>query len=98
MRSSVLACAVALLTTVFASSSRATVSPEQPARPVSSVESQAAFVQTYCAGCHNDRVRSGGFSWASIDLAHPDQHREQIEEVLRKVRAGLMPPAGARRR
>jgi cytochrome c551/c552 len=65
--------------------------------PATSVASQQAFVQTYCAGCHNDRVKSGGFSWSEIDLAHPDRSAKQAEEVIRKVRAGLMPPAGARR-
>jgi len=62
-----------------------------------SVESQRALVNQYCAGCHNDKVKSGGFSWAAVDLAHPDQSAAQMERVVRKIRAGMMPPAGARR-
>src|ERR1041385_7625897 len=62
-----------------------------------SVESQQAMVNQYCAGCHNDRLRSGGFSWAALDLAHPEKNPEQMEKVIRKVRAGRMPPAGAKR-
>ena len=65
--------------------------------PATSVASQQAFVQTYCVGCHNDRVKSGGFSWSQIDLAHPERNPKQSEEVIRKIRAGLMPPPGARR-
>jgi hypothetical protein len=61
------------------------------------VESQRALVTEYCAGCHNEKVKSGGFSWTEIDLAHPERNAERIEKVIRKVRSGMMPPAGARR-
>jgi len=64
---------------------------------VSSVESQQALVSQYCTGCHNDKLKSGGFSWTSVDLTHPEQSLPQMERVIRKVRAGMMPPAGARR-
>jgi cytochrome c551/c552 len=53
-----------------------------------------ALVNQYCAGCHNDKIKSGGFSWASIDLAHPDQSGPDAERVIRKLRAGMMPPPG----
>src|SRR5579862_2934785 len=55
------------------------------------------LVTTYCSGCHNDKVKSGGFSWTKIDLAHPEKASEQSEKVIRKLRAGMMPPAGAPR-
>ncbi len=69
----------------------------QPAAKPSSAPQPAALVNQYCLGCHNDKVKSGGFSWSRIDLAHPDQNAEQFERVIRKVRAGLMPPPGAPR-
>ncbi len=53
-----------------------------------------ALVNQYCLGCHNDKLKSGNFSWTKLDLAHPEQNVEQAEKVIRKVRAGLMPPAG----
>ena len=58
------------------------------------VPAQQALVKQYCAGCHNDKLKSGGFSWTKIDLAHPDQNAEQTEKVIRKLRAGMMPPPG----
>jgi hypothetical protein len=58
------------------------------------VAAQQALVSKYCAGCHNEKLKSGGFSWAKIDLAHPDLQAEQVEKVIRKVRAGMMPPSG----
>jgi len=59
-----------------------------------SVESQQAMVKQYCAGCHNDKLKSGDFSFASVDFTHPDQHAEQFEKVILKLRTGMMPPAG----
>lgn len=61
------------------------------------VAAQQAIVNRYCAGCHNDQLKSGGFSWKTLDLSHPERNREMAEEVSRKLRAGMMPPAGAPR-
>ena len=58
------------------------------------VASQQAMVDQYCSGCHNDLESEGGFSWTSIDLDNPDHNLTQSEEVIRKLRAGMMPPAG----
>jgi len=58
------------------------------------VASQRALVDKYCAGCHNDKLKTGGFSFTQIDLAHPNLSGEQAEKVIRKLRAGMMPPAG----
>src|ERR1700722_7097142 len=57
------------------------------------VAAQQALVNQYCVGCHNDKLKSGGFSWASVDLAHPDRNTELLETAIRKLRAGVMPPA-----
>ena len=58
---------------------------------------QQALVTKYCAGCHNDKLKSGGFSWTKINLAHVDAKAEQTEKAILKLRAGMMPPAGAPR-
>jgi cytochrome c551/c552 len=62
--------------------------------PVTSPETEQALVSQYCAGCHNDNLKSGGFSWTTIDLTHPEKNAERVEKVIRKLRAGLMPPPG----
>ena len=64
---------------------------------ISTVESQRAFVAQYCASCHSDAAKSGGFTWSSVDLGDPGAHAPQLERVIKKVRSGMMPPAGARR-
>src|SRR4051812_26120092 len=61
------------------------------------VASQQALVNKYCTGCHNDRSKTGGFSWTTISLADPSQNAEQSEKVIRKLLAGAMPPAGSPR-
>ncbi len=55
---------------------------------------QKTLVTQFCSGCHNDKLKSGNFSWSKIDLAHPDQNAEEAEKAIRKVRVGLMPPPG----
>jgi len=52
------------------------------------------FVNQYCAACHNDKVKAGGFSFTQVDLAHPGQNADQAEKVILKLRTGMMPPAG----
>src|SRR5579885_450556 len=58
------------------------------------VASQQALVQRYCIGCHNNKLKSGSFSWERVDLAHPAGHAEDLENVLRMLHAGMMPPPG----
>jgi hypothetical protein len=62
--------------------------------PVMPVAAQQQLVTKYCAGCHNDKLKSGGFTWTKFDLAHPERNAPQSEKVIRKLRAGMMPPAG----
>ncbi|HEY7448832.1 MAG TPA: DUF1592 domain-containing protein [Vicinamibacterales bacterium] len=64
---------------------------------VLSPAAQRTVIQQYCQGCHNDRVRSGGMNVAALQLQNVGQSAQLAEKVIRKLRAGLMPPAGAQR-
>jgi hypothetical protein len=69
-------------------------------RPLSTAATSAApraVVQQYCVTCHNDRSRQGGLSLENQDIAAAGNHPELWEKVVRKLRAGLMPPPGVRR-
>ncbi len=55
------------------------------------------LVATYCATCHSDRAKAGGLSLAGFEAARAPEHGELAEKIIRKLRAGLMPPAGAPR-
>src|SRR5262245_9960761 len=57
-------------------------------------QSPQAVVTRTCVGCHNDRTRSGNLSLASFDVAAAASHRDVAERMIRKLRAGQMPPAG----
>ena len=52
------------------------------------------LVDRYCAGCHNEKTRAGGLAIDKLDLMHPGNNAEAWEKVVRKIRAGMMPPAG----
>ena len=58
---------------------------------------QTAVVKQYCAGCHSERGKAGGLSLAAFDASAIVDHGETTEKMIRKLRAGMMPPAGARR-
>src|SRR5262245_26826802 len=56
-----------------------------------------AVVKQYCVTCHNDRLKTHGLSLETSSLWNIAGHAEVWENVIRKLRAGLMPPAGSRR-
>ena len=53
-----------------------------------------AIVEQYCVTCHNDVTRLGGMSLEAFDAEHPEGSAELAEKMIRKLRAGMMPPAG----
>lgn len=60
---------------------------------------QKQFFAQYCVGCHNERNKAAVRNLAldNIDVAAAGQHGEIWEKVIKKLRAGQMPPAAARR-
>jgi hypothetical protein len=54
----------------------------------------STVVRTYCATCHSDRTRSGGLTLEHADFTDIPKSAETWEKVIRKVRAGMMPPPG----
>ncbi len=53
-----------------------------------------ALIAKYCAVCHNDKTGSGNFSLEKLNPALAWDQPQAWEKVVRKVRAGMMPPAG----
>jgi len=66
--------------------------------PLSGVPAPTADLQktvnTYCVTCHNDRLKTGGLALDRPELADVPAHADVWEKVIRKVRSGMMPPAG----
>jgi len=61
--------------------------------------SQKAVVDKYCVGCHNDRnkARYANLSFEHADFVELSAGGDVWERVIRKVKAGSMPPAGSPR-
>ncbi len=74
-----------------------TASPSGQAATTASVEGATQTVKQYCVSCHSERGKAGGLSLADFDLARATGHPATSEKIIRKLRAGMMPPAGARR-
>jgi len=66
----------------------------KPAAAVAPRVPDRAVVDRYCSTCHNDRLKTGGLSLDKVDIGDAGANSEVLEKVVRKLRAGLMPPEG----
>ena len=64
--------------------------------PATLDEAQRTIAGT-CAGCHSDRGKAGGISLQGYTVAAAADYLDTTEKMIRKLRAGQMPPAGSRR-
>jgi hypothetical protein len=62
-----------------------------------SPEVLTGVVRRVCAACHNDALKTGNLSLQSFDVAAAPQDAETAEKMIRKLRAGMMPPPGVPR-
>ena len=56
--------------------------------------SQRVLLDKYCVTCHNDKLKTDNFSLQKEDINAVGDHPEVWERVIRKLRAGMMPPPG----
>lgn len=64
-----------------------------PAARMSAEQGQATL-NRYCVGCHSAKLKTGGLTLEGLDFARIGEHPETGEKIVRKLRAGLMPPIG----
>lgn len=69
-------------------------SPSQSQSP-DPAAAQLATMKQYCAGCHSERLKTGGVSFEGISSASIAQDPERFEKAARKLRGRVMPPPGA---
>jgi mono/diheme cytochrome c family protein len=74
-------------------------SPQRPAsnRSTAAATAQRSILNQYCVTCHNERMKTAGLMLDGFDLAKVGQDAAVWEKVVRKLRAGMMPPPGSRR-
>ncbi len=76
---------------------RAVEPPQRTASTAPSTSSPRAVLDKYCVTCHNERLRTAGLTLDTMDIENVGRGAEVWEKVIRKLRAGAMPPAGAPR-
>ena len=77
-----------------APSARTAAAPAPASMPA---EKQRALIDQYCVSCHSNRVKTANLSLEGADLTRVGEHAELWEKVVRKLRAGVMPPPDVRR-
>ena len=78
--------------------SNANPNPQRsPSPDASTAAPYRAVLNQYCVTCHNEKLKTAGLMLDKLDYAHPGPNAEIWEKVVRKVRAGMMPPGGAPR-
>jgi mono/diheme cytochrome c family protein len=84
----------------FLSWSQTAPTAPAPATPPATAITERALLNQYCVVCHNEKAKKAGqrpaqaITLDNLDVAHVEQDPESWERVVRKVRAGMMPPAG----
>jgi mono/diheme cytochrome c family protein len=75
----------------------ASASAGQGAATSMTVAAENQLVEVYCATCHSKTNKSGDLVLEGFNAGSPLVSAELLERIIRKVRAGQMPPAGAER-
>src|SRR5262249_61070108 len=70
--------------------------PQAPG-PATRGDEDTALVKQYCAGCHSDRGKAGGLSFASFDASAAAEQAPTVERVIRELRLRMGPPPRAAR-
>ncbi|HLQ76008.1 MAG TPA: DUF1587 domain-containing protein, partial [Terriglobia bacterium] len=70
----------------------ATPAARPAAAPVGAA--QAKVFDQYCSNCHNEDDRVANLAIDKLDIAHVGKDAQTWEKIVRKLRAGMMPPAG----
>jgi len=82
---------------LLAAHTRTAAAQAPPNSAVESATAERALIDRTCVPCHNQSRKIGGLVLENLDLAKVGEHAEVLEKVVRKLRAGMMPPAGVPR-
>ena len=69
---------------------------QSPAAGAATTSPQRALLDQCCVRCHNERLKDSyaGLALDTVDLTNVKEHADVWEKVVRRLRAGQMPPAG----
>src|SRR5215831_15463192 len=84
-----------VLAAVALSSSSVVAQQQQISTPPAAATQQALLNQ-YCVTCHNQRAKTAGVMFDTMDVSDISKNADIWEKAVRKLRGGMMPPPGAR--
>jgi len=82
---------IPLLAIVAGALSAQTSTPSQ-----NPADAHLATIKQYCQGCHNDRAKTGGFSFQGITADSVSKDPKLFEKAVMKLRGRVMPPPGSK--
>jgi mono/diheme cytochrome c family protein len=86
--------AAALLFTIVGVSTARLPAAQSQVPAASGTDPARALLTTYCFGCHNQRLRTGGLALDEADTTRIGANPAVWEKVAHKLRSGQMPPFG----
>ena len=90
-----LGCVALSFAALVLAQTKTAVPAQQPTS--ASAATQRALLDQYCVTCHNDKTKRANLTLEKLDLTTAGDNPELWEKVIRKLRAGVMPPPGMRR-
>ena len=80
-----------LLCSAYVQAARA---PQAPITSASQPADHRAVLNRYCVTCHNQRLKTGGLTLDTLDVANASANADVWEKVIQKLRLQTMPPSG----
>ena len=90
-RSFLLAAGLVAMTSTSSTAGSAWAAAQPPGGEARTTEQR--LLDRYCLTCHNTRLRTADLALDTVDVSDVGAHPEIWEKVVRKLRAGAMPPA-----
>ena len=94
MKSLLFGCTALLFAALVSAQTRTVTAP---AATTASATEYRVVLDQYCVTCHNDKTKRANLTLENLDLTTAGDKPELWEKVIRKLRAGVMPPPGMRR-
>src|SRR5579863_10503963 len=95
LRRCVIVVAIAVSAAVYVDAARSSNRQPSAAQADPSAAAPRAVVDRYCVTCHNARLKRGDLVLEGLDLEHVGSNAATWEKVVKKLQAGVMPPAGS---
>ena len=83
--------AVAIALALFSPGSSNLGAVREPQQAASPASQNKALLDQYCVSCHNQRAKTAGLMFDTMDLGHLSEDADVWERVVRKLRGGMMP-------